>query len=1147
MSSSYVDTILIDCNRKGSEDYKTKTGVNTPSIFTCKLGSGIKLNPGDEVSVHSAFVNERGNEDNIELTGRTPKGADTYKVKYTDIIQCRLTDDDEPVLRTKLQNINPAWDGPDIRRGYGKASCLYYQEDGKGVQQTSCFNREREFPVKDNEVNFSISYYKTLNGEGYIQLPRRFDAPNPVRQYDQYGYGGDGPVGGANDYSKMTYGLHPGVVNSVVSNFSGPAYPVEGSPGTKGGNQLPLDKDYWYNLYTAYDGNARIFRNDDWNPFSNWGNGEFQTTQYNTSQIVDDAKRYKNRYLETPATAIPTKALTTGKSVGPDCYFTGRIRTISKVFNKCKADVVWYPEFESPGSDVANGYPDDATLRAIMKANENGMTYKYKQDNSRMTIYVKQTTYWTKGANNTSNTNISPMDGTETTANDVEGKYSCDDLLDAGKDPAVNSEWIRYYEIKNITIDEGYNTPDDIAEQFTDQLNKTQTTIPVRAELWEDGDDTQDISIKQYSECYKPFYSATHYSFGETAHTIWQAYNGTTYGADNQQLIDYMSAYHYIGIKRPDLWDAGRAIYYDTICYPGSGSNQCSTRTYPQIKSTHDITKANAQGVNGSVIVSTIPWNQENVMKYKALFDAQGKYPELFDFDHNIVNGQKTKYSVNDARFLHISIAERSGTFLGDDAYNADNLESTPIFFDYYPEYADIEYSDNAMENGGPIYGIFRKVPVGGGGGVPTIGFMAYNHKLGDYLFPGNVSLSPPINIGWDLHFSAYGTQCCMLYTGNLNATYDGKTLLMTKDNNDIEADQKWHNIYPYIRDTYLGANQIELGVEEKGKFYIHQLHTPEYIGNSFASGATPDNPINPDASDQVYKVNKRLSGDNYCPDMVPYRPITSTDTADVNSGKIEISNFNTNLTPFSIYDAMSGIFIEDFGISQDDWDQSLWGMLGFTYEQFNTRTTFNRQTRLNNLINVNNIGALTTNADITAGDVPTYPRNSYGGAYYNNALPAINFPFFEMLSREYSNVIIPSIPAITERQESVRINADSLPVKMSGAYYLIKSDIVQDTKYYGLGADNSNGYTTGQCLPIVGIVNKENGFGDFYFQTDTKMSFTITKPVVISSITTSIHNPDMSLARVENDTSIIYMVKKTNTGNYNIAGELIQKGQLKI
>jgi hypothetical protein len=418
---------------------------------------------------------------------------------------------------------------------------------------------------------------------------------------------------------------------------------------------------------------------------------------------------------------------------------------------------------------------------------------------------------------------------------------------------------------------------------------------------------------------------------------------------------------------------------------------------------------------------------------------------------------------------------------------------------------------------------------------------------MGDYLFPGNANIVNPIRIGWDLHFNAYGTSCCMLYTGMLNATYDGKTMLMTKDNNETEKDQRWCNIYPYIKDTYIGANQVELGVEQKGKFYLHQLHTPEYIGNSFKSGSSPSNPINPDASDQVYRVNKRLSGDTFCPDMVPYRPIVSTETDNVGDGKVEISNFNDNLQPYSIYDAMSGVFIEDFGISQDDWNGSLWGLLGFSYEQFHNQTTLSRQTRLNNLVNVENIGAITTNADITAGDVPTYPRNAYGAEYYNNQLPAINFPFFESTTTEYGNLVIPSIPAITESQSSVRISADRLPVKMTNAYYLIKSDIVQDTKYYGLGADNSQGYTTGQCLPIVGVVNKENGFGDYYFQTDTKMAFTITKPTTISSITTSIHNPDMSLARIEDDTAVIYMIKKNNTGNYNIGAELIQKGKLKI
>ena len=1140
MSSSYVDTILIDCNRKGSEEYKTRTGVNTPSIFTNKLGAGIKLNPGDEVSVHSAYVNERGNEDNIELTGRGQVGQ-SYKIKYTDIIQCRLTKDDEPVDLTKVFTLNNWWDGPDIRKGYGKASCLYYQQDGSGVQQTSCFNREKEFSVRDNEVNFSISYYKTLNGEGYINLPRRFDAPVPTRP-DTSPYGMGGSI--TNDYSQDTYGVRPGVNFEQHIGMSGPSYVRSGASG---GNYLPMDKDYWYNLYTAYDGNARIFRANDWFPTAQKQN------QYGSMYVLENeagdelynmTSRYTDRVISIPSLPNPNISYTTGFSVGPDCYFTGRCLPTTQRWNKCRADVVWYSEFKTtPYNADYNIYPTNPGLRTAMETGEDGQTYKYKQDNSRMTIYVKQTTFWTKGACSATNGNLDPMTGEEQTASDVESKYSCDDLLAQSKDPAVNTEWIRYYEIKNVKIDAGYNTPEDIAEQFTDQLNKTQTTDPVKAELWEDGDETQDISIKQVSECYKPFHSANHMTFGEIPYTIWNAFTGNNDTADNQQLIDYMSAYHFIGIKRPDLWDAGRAIYYDQICYPGSGINTCSTRTYPQIANGHEITKAHAQSLGGSYITTTIPWNKENVMKYKALFDAQAQYPELFDFQESYILGVQEKYSANDARFLHIDLAVRNGNHLGDDGYSTANLESTPIFFDYDPEYADLEYSDEVMENGGPIYGIFRKVPVGNS---YCIGFVNHNHRLGDYLFPGNATIYY-VNIGWDLHFSAYGTHCCMLYTGNLNATYNGKTMLMTKDNNDNPTDQKWHNLYPYIRDTYLGANQIELGVEEKGKFYIHQLHTPEYIGNSFSSGSTPDNPINPDASDQVYRVNKRLSGDNFCPDMVPYRPVISTDTNDVHNGKIEISNFNTNLTPFAIYDAMSGIFIEDFGISQDDWDKSLWGMLGFSWEQFNTRTTLNRQTRLNNLVNVNNIGALTTNADITAGDVPTYPRNAYGGSYYNNSLPLVNFPFFESETTEYANKVIPSIPAITESQVSVRISADNLPIKMSSAYYLIKSDIVQDTKYYGMGADDGNGYSTGQCLPIVGVVNKENGFGDFYFQTDTKMAFTITKPSVISSITTSIHNPDMSLARVENDTAVIYMVKKNNTGNYNIGAELIQKGKLKI
>ena len=83
-----------------------------------------------------------------------------------------------------------------------------------------------------------------------------------------------------------------------------------------------------------------------------------------------------------------------------------------------------------------------------------------------------------------------------------------------------------------------------------------------------------------------------------------------------------------------------------------------------------------------------------------------------------------------------------------------------------------------------------------------------------------------------------------------------------------------------------------------------------------------------------------------------------------------------------------------------------------------------------------------------------------------------------------------------------------------------------------------------GQLMPIVGVVNKENGFGDYYFQTGTQLSFTITKPTTITRITTSIHDPDMKVARVDDNCAVLYKIQKTNNGNYLIGDELIKKAK---
>ena len=53
--SEYSDTILIDCSRLSSEEAKGGND-EQPALWNNKVGSGVKLNVGDKVSVHSGFA-----------------------------------------------------------------------------------------------------------------------------------------------------------------------------------------------------------------------------------------------------------------------------------------------------------------------------------------------------------------------------------------------------------------------------------------------------------------------------------------------------------------------------------------------------------------------------------------------------------------------------------------------------------------------------------------------------------------------------------------------------------------------------------------------------------------------------------------------------------------------------------------------------------------------------------------------------------------------------------------------------------------------------------------------------------------------------------------------------------------------------------
>ena len=102
--------------------------------------------------------------------------------------------------------------------------------------------------------------------------------------------------------------------------------------------------------------------------------------------------------------------------------------------------------------------------------------------------------------------------------------------------------------------------------------------------------------------------------------------------------------------------------------------------------------------------------------------------------------------------------------------------------------------------------------------------------------------------------------------------------------------------------------------------------------------------------------------------------------------------------------------------------------------------------------------------------------------------------------------------------------------MEMKNPYYLVKSNIIADSFYL---KDKTP-------MPIVAVVNKENGFGDFYFSQESQMIFTITNPITISEILTEIYNADMTPARCDRHSGIIYKIEKSIPINPDLVQQLL-------
>ena len=117
--------------------------------------------------------------------------------------------------------------------------------------------------------------------------------------------------------------------------------------------------------------------------------------------------------------------------------------------------------------------------------------------------------------------------------------------------------------------------------------------------------------------------------------------------------------------------------------------------------------------------------------------------------------------------------------------------------------------------------------------------------------------------------------------------------------------------------------------------------------------------------------------------------------------------------------------------------------------------------------------------------------------------IPDIATLFFEESGTKTTRAVS-YYPEIINNANSVEIVAEKLPTRMIRGYYTIRSNILEDNPFIGGKKNNVK-------MNIVGIVDKINGDGDFYFGQESSLEFTITKPLRLASITCSVHDPDGS------------------------------------
>ncbi len=1092
MTEPYTETILLTCDR---ESAKTKSTDGLNSTWTNDFNNTIQLNPGDRVSVYNSFVSERGSAtpDSVEFKG--VKLDKQKKLKFTTI---------SPTTFFKEEN----------------------EEYKDVVYQEQLTTNESTIDLQDNKASIIINYYKAMDCLSYYHLPRRF-------------------IFDPNDVDFVHYVQHDSIDVGRVNREPAPVFTTSGLVDT----HFPNNKKW------------EVVQDDYFGMVDDRGNSTNVVSQGRVYQwkLKNDNSRYTimcktNTILEAPETLPPD-----WDDNFPPIYARDPEYYDYKIVRE-KLDLEVEPGFTS------SEYVAEEISRQLQQSEElPDETYIEEWTD----IYNARTTLKQKVSKTLQSKTYKPFNSSNDYYQTEENYLRClansNDPVYAGDPVGTNGpiEVIRRFDgTGNYYIPDNSGYRDEIVGYY-----RSYQYIGVkRPEIYEAGSELNDIFGLPVST-HRPEgdidldYSK---SFGIPIH-------GLTYNKENLlKLKNYIDAQG----KYPELFSKENIRWLINENGQGAGTNNVYVDDF---YTTIYVNENNARYMH---------INSGELKKYNNLIGDDYRT----SYYHTDKLTFSTFIQLGNSYYDLIGVDVDDNT-LRSRNYFTDKVGvgSKPFFFKYDPDYKDTFFENpygshldsGNFNNWTPFdinetpkpkltYGCFGVDPITNyimifpcmlqgkltqlTDGTPThnIGFPP---RTFNYTNNAGESVYEEFNkIGFDRHWNAWGNAVINLTTGipqysykdpfsqsnqdpvlfNNTLTQYGMTIpdvappVTTGDptsifnyesagGSTINVDNG--NIQKYIAKQYLGADNPRL-LFDGNHFVFDGLHTPLNKGNL---DDTDDNPDGREV-DIVYKINPSQKYDNWSPVQYPYETPVRMDyvyKAQQEDKQSDIYiRMNKNMEENTIYDGTTGIFIEDFGFNEDSWENGFWGRLGFSYSQFNSGVLkSDRNTRISSVIEKTNI--LTTNAEIDMRDTKGWNQSKFGNPRYDGKiLHPYQFYAYNMSLQKNIDGYLKFLPEIVVGQTGVQIIADDYPVQLNNGYYGIRSDIISNS-VNGLGDGNVS-------YPLVAISDKINSVKDFYISSPSMVEHTITKPTILSSITTKITDPDGTLARCSKRSVVIYRKQKT-------------------